>query len=117
MRAVSSSVYVSSVHNFACEWLPGIRFSSGRNVTNVPKRAFACMQDNAAKYDPSPRCPHDPPLMSEDVPVQVFIAEFPLRIVLFTQLNKLRHLLVDTLQFRGRGRKQLSPVRPRMERG
>ena len=56
-------------------------------------------------------------LIAEDVLVQVFIAELALWVVLPAQLNKLRHLLVNALQFR-RGRcEQLSPVRPRMKWG
>ena len=55
-------------------------------------------------------------LIAEDVFVEVFIAELPPRVVLPTQLNKLRHLLVDTLQFRPRRGKQLSPVRTRTKR-
>jgi len=55
-------------------------------------------------------------LVAEDVLVQELIAELALWVVLPTQLNKLRHLLVNTRQFRRRRRKQLSPVRPRMKR-
>jgi hypothetical protein len=56
-------------------------------------------------------------LNTEDVPVQVLIAELALRIVLPASINKLRHLLVNTPQFRRRRCKQLSPVGPRMKRG
>ena len=62
-------------------------------------------------------CQSNPALIAEDVLVQVLIAELALRVVLPTQVNKLRHLLVNTLQFCRRRCKQLSPVRPRMKRG
>ena len=62
-------------------------------------------------------CQSNPASIAEDVLVQVLIAELALRVVLPTQVNKLRHLLVNTLQFRRRRCKQLSPVRPRMKRG
>src|SRR5258706_10087962 len=53
---------------------------------------------------------------AEDVFVQKLIAKLALGIVPPTELNKFGHLFVNTLEFRGRDCKQLSPVRARIER-
>src|SRR6266849_4199401 len=54
--------------------------------------------------------------LAENIPLQEFIAEFPLRIVFLTQLNELRQLCIDGLQTRRGCGEQLSPVRPCVKR-